>query len=32
MVSLAVRIGGTRLIDNVIIGSGLSALTKERLS
>jgi len=32
MVSLAVRIGGTRLIDNVIIGSGLSDLTKERLS
>jgi len=32
MVSLAVRIGATRLIDNVIIGSGLSDLTKERLS
>jgi pantoate--beta-alanine ligase len=32
MVSLAVRIGSTRLIDNVIIGSGLSDLTKERLS
>jgi len=29
MVSLAVRIGRTRLIDNVIIGSGLSDLTKE---
>jgi len=32
MVSLAVRIGATRLIDNVIVGSGLSDLTKERLS